>query len=98
MPAAARIGSVILTPDCVAATLLDMEVHFTPEQEAQLAKLAGARGVSPEALVRDEVLRSVDEDENFHAAIRKGIEQADQGLLIDEAEMDARVARMLGAS
>jgi hypothetical protein len=27
--------------------------------------------------------------------VRKGIEQADQGMFIEEAEMDARIARML---
>lgn len=74
-----------------------MEVHFTPEQEARLAQLASVEGIAPAQLVQDAALRLLEDDAQFRAAIRKGIEQADQGLLIDEAEMDARVARMLGA-
>ncbi len=72
-----------------------MEVHFTPEQEDRLAQLASAEGIAPTQLVHDAALRRLEDDAQFRAAIRKGIEQADQGQLIDEAEMDARVARML---
>jgi len=73
-----------------------MEVHFTPEQEARLAKIAGAKGISPEQFVQEAGLRSLEkENESFRASVRKGIEQADQGQFIEEAEMDARVARML---
>ena len=31
----------------------------------------------------------------FRAGVRKGIEQADQRLFIEEAEMDTRISRML---
>ena len=34
-----------------------MEVHFTPEQEAQLAQLASCAGTDPEHLVKDAALR-----------------------------------------
>jgi len=34
-----------------------MEVHFTPEQEAQLAQIATKSGAAPESLVKDAVLR-----------------------------------------
>ena len=34
-----------------------MEVHFTPEQEAQLAQIATKAGTDPEHLVKDAVLR-----------------------------------------
>jgi hypothetical protein len=34
-----------------------MEVHFTPEQEAQLAQIAAKAGTDPEHLVKDAVLR-----------------------------------------
>jgi hypothetical protein len=37
-----------------------MEVHFTPEQEAQLAKIATTAGTNPEALVRTVALRLVE--------------------------------------
>ena len=34
-----------------------MEVHFTPEQEAQLAQIATKAGTDAERLVKDAVLR-----------------------------------------
>jgi hypothetical protein len=34
-----------------------MEVHFTPEQEAQLAQIATSAGTAAEQLVKDVVLR-----------------------------------------
>ena len=34
-----------------------MEVHFTPEQEARLAQLAGDAGTDPERLVKEAALR-----------------------------------------
>lgn len=34
-----------------------MEVHFTPEQEAQLARLADSTGTDTELLVKDAALR-----------------------------------------
>jgi predicted transcriptional regulator len=72
-----------------------MEVQFTPEQEAQLVRIASVEGVAPARLVQDAALRLIENDARFRTAVRKGIEQADQGLFIEEAEMDARVARML---
>ena len=38
-------------------TLKGMEVHFTPEQEAQLARIATNAGTAAEQLVKDVVLR-----------------------------------------
>jgi predicted transcriptional regulator len=72
-----------------------MEVHFTAEQEACLGQIASVEGIAPTRLVQDAALRLIEEDQRFRAAVRKGIDQADQGLFIEEAEMDARVARML---
>ena len=74
-----------------------MEVHFTPEQEAQLSQLATSAGTDPERLVKDAALRLLEEDARFRAAVRLGIEQADRGQFIEEAEMDARLERMLSS-
>ncbi len=71
-----------------------MEVRFTPEEEARLAKIATQEGVPPEELVKDAALRLLEDDRRFRAAVRKGIEQADRGEFIEEEEMDARVKRM----
>jgi predicted transcriptional regulator len=72
-----------------------MEVHFTPEQEAQLAHLATRSGTDPEHLVKDAALRLLQQDARFRAAVREGIAQADRGEFIEEEEMDARFEEML---
>ncbi len=76
-------------------TLNAMEVHFTPDQEAQLAKIASKEGTDAERLVKDAALRLLQEDARFRAAVREGIAQADRGEFIEEEEMDARLEQML---
>jgi predicted transcriptional regulator len=72
-----------------------MEIHFTPEQEAQLARVANTNGTDPERLVKVAALRLLEEDARFRAAVRQGVAQADQGKFIEETDMDARLERML---
>jgi hypothetical protein len=73
-----------------------MEVHFTPEQEAELIQLARVAGRgAAEDLVKDAALRLLDEDARFRAAVAEGIAQADRGEFIDEQDMDARLEQML---
>ena len=74
-----------------------MEVHFTPEQEAKLAQIARVAGTGPEDLVKDAVVRLLEEDTRFRAAVREGVAQADSGQLIDEQDMDARFEQMLNS-
>jgi predicted transcriptional regulator len=45
--------------------------------------------------VQDAALLLIEDDRRFREGVRKGIEQADQGMFIEEDEMDARVSRML---
>ena len=72
-----------------------MEVQFTPEQEARLGQIASVEGVAPARLVQDAALLLIEDDEHFRAGVRKGIDQADQGMFIDEAEMEARISQIL---
>jgi predicted transcriptional regulator len=72
-----------------------MEIHFTPEQEAQLAQIAMQAGTDAERLVRDAAVRLLEEDARFRAAVREGLAQADRGELIEEEEMNARFEQML---
>jgi predicted transcriptional regulator len=71
-----------------------MEVHFTPEQEAQLAQMATKVGTDPERLVKDVLVRYLDDEARFLAAVEKGIAAAERGQFIEEDEMDARIERM----
>ncbi len=71
-----------------------MEVRFTPEQEAQLAQTANKVGTDPERLVKDVLVRYLDDEARFLAAVEKGIAAAERGEFIEEEEMDARIGRM----
>jgi predicted transcriptional regulator len=72
-----------------------MEVHLTPEQEAQLVQIATKEGTDPERLVKDVLVRYLDDEARFLAAVEKGIAAAERGELIEEEEMDVRLERML---
>jgi predicted transcriptional regulator len=72
-----------------------MEVHFTPDQEAQLADLAAVAGTDAERLVKEAALRLLHEDARFRAAVREGVAQADRGEFIEEQEMNSRFEEML---
>ena len=78
-----------------SVTLKVMELHFTPEQEAQLAQIANQEGTDAERLVKEAALRLLEEDARFRAAVREGVAQADRGELIEQEEMDARLEQML---
>jgi len=71
-----------------------MEVHFTPEQEAQLAQMATKTGTDVEHLVKSAALRLLGEEARFLAAVERGIASAERGEFIEEEEMDARIERL----
>jgi predicted transcriptional regulator len=72
-----------------------MEVRFTAEQEAQLARMATKSGTDAAHLVKAAALRLLEEDARFRVAVREGIAQADRGEFIEEEEMAARFEQML---
>jgi len=78
----------------VISTLKVMEVHFTPEQEAQLFTIADQNGIDAEQLVKDAALRLV-EDLRFRAGVCRGIEQANRGELLNHDDVKARMERLL---
>jgi hypothetical protein len=49
-----------------------MEVHFAPEQEAQLSQIANYNGTAAEQLVKQAALRLVEEDAEIRAGIQRG--------------------------
>ena len=74
-----------------------MEVHLSPEQQAQLAQIASKAGTAPERLVTNVVARYLNEEARFLDAVEKGISAADRGEFISEEEMDARLEAMFKA-
>lgn len=72
-----------------------MEVPFTAEQEAQLARMASKSGMDAPHLVKDAAMRLLEEDARFRAAVREGVAQADRAEFVEEEEMDVRFEQML---
>jgi len=72
-----------------------MEIEFTPEQETRLGQIANVQGVAPARLVQDAALLLIEDDDRLRAGVRKGVEQAERGMFVEETEMDARISRML---
>jgi predicted transcriptional regulator len=72
-----------------------MELPLTPEQESQLRRLAAHLGKDPGQMVIEAALRMIEDDSRIRVGVRKGLEQASRGEFVDEAEMDARLERML---
>ncbi|MDR3772023.1 MAG: hypothetical protein P4L26_01675 [Terracidiphilus sp.] len=66
-----------------------MEVPFTPEQEAQLARIARDEGIRPAQLVLEAGLRLIEDDARFRAAMRLGSGENDGGLFVARPEADA---------
>ena len=71
-----------------------MEVHFTPEQEAQIVQAARATGAGAEDLVKAAALQFAD-DARFRTAVLEAKAFADRGEFIEEDEMDERFEEML---
>jgi predicted transcriptional regulator len=72
-----------------------MEVNFRPEQVARLSRIANDMGANTEQLVKDAALRLVEDDEQFRAGVRRGIEQADRGELMNHSDVKSRIERLL---
>lgn len=60
-----------------------MEVHFTPDQQAKLSRMATAQGRAAEALVQEAVERLLSYDEWFSREIDKGLAAADNGEFVE---------------
>ena len=72
-----------------------MDVRFSPQTEVELYEAAARAGQTAEDYVRELVERYIDDDAALRDAARTGFASLDRGDFIDEAEMDARVERML---
>jgi predicted transcriptional regulator len=72
-----------------------MEVHFTPEQEAQLSLMANQSGTDAEQLVRDAALRLLREDAGFREGVDRGIAAAERGEFVTHEEVWANVEKIL---
>ena len=87
--------SVRLTQLASNPTLESMEVYFSPEQEAQLSRVASHAGMDTEHFVRDAALQRLKQEARFRAGVKKGLDAAARGEFIEEEEMDARISSLI---
>jgi len=71
-----------------------MEVHFSPDIETRLQQVALANGKDAEQLVKDTVVRMLENQARFVAGVEKGIVAADRGELIEHQDVVKRVNRL----
>jgi predicted transcriptional regulator len=72
-----------------------MVIDLGPEKEARLAEVASQRGVETDELVRHVLLRYLEDDQRFIAAVNVGLTAADRGDLVAHDEVWAKVESIL---
>jgi predicted transcriptional regulator len=70
-----------------------MEVHFKPDLEAKLSRIAAEQGRPPETLVEEAVERLIDYDEWFLQEVDKGLKTADRGEFIEHGDVRKMIDR-----
>jgi predicted transcriptional regulator len=68
-----------------------MQVHFPPDLEGKLNRIAAEQGKNTEALVCEAVERLVGYDDWFVGEIEKGIAAADRGQFIEHSDVLAMI-------
>jgi predicted transcriptional regulator/predicted RNase H-like HicB family nuclease len=74
-------------PDGLKSSLLDREVHFNPELQAKLSRMAAQQGRDAQMLVQEAVERLVDYDDWFLREVDKGVAAADRGEFVEHADV-----------
>jgi predicted transcriptional regulator len=74
-----------------------MEVHFSPDVQARLARLAAENHSGVDEYVQHLVERSLDYDVWFRAQVQAGLDQLHRGESLTHAEVGARIERMFRA-
>jgi predicted transcriptional regulator len=72
-----------------------MEVLFTPELEAKLARSAAEQGRNPDELVRQVVARYFDEESRFIDAVSRGEKALLRGESLTHEQVGQRLERFL---
>jgi predicted transcriptional regulator len=72
-----------------------MEVAFSPELEARLARSAALQGRNPDELVQQVVARYVDEESRFIDAVSRGENALRDGDYLTHEQVGERLKRLL---
>ena len=71
-----------------------MEIHFKPDLEDKLKRIATQSGRQAVQIVEELVETYVDHDQWFRQEVAKGLAQLDRGEFVEDDEVMARVERM----
>ena len=74
-----------------------MEIHLTPEQEAELSELAARKGRKADSLAQEVLGFYLEHEARFIEAVKRGIASADRGDLIEHDEVLARINRLVSS-
>lgn len=72
-----------------------MEVHLSPEKQAQFAKVASEQGANPEELAEKVLGEFLSQHARFVEAVRAGEAALDRGEYLTHAEVGARIDLLL---
>ena len=72
-----------------------MQIHFTPELEAQLTQSAEKHGQQPDELVQQVVAQYFDEEGRFVDAIRVGEAAIERGDFLSHEQVGQQMERFL---
>ena len=74
-----------------------MEVQLTPEQEAELHRLATSKGRDASELAHDVLSLYLQHEAKFVEAVKRGLESLDRGEYVSHEEVAARIDRLFPA-
>jgi len=72
-----------------------MEVTLSPEQEAQLQRIARRTGRNTEALAQEAIGHLLEHEERFIDAVEKGLASLDRGEFVSHQEVERRIEGLL---
>jgi predicted transcriptional regulator len=82
---------VPLTSRLQGPRLANMEVNFTPQIESQLKEFAARKGKDAAQVVEEAVSGMLERQARFVEGVKRGIESANRGDLIDHEEVVSRI-------
>lgn len=71
-----------------------MEVQLTPEQEAELSKLATRKGRNANQLAQEVIGFYLEHEARFIEVVKRGLESLDRGEYVSHEEVGARIDRL----
>ena len=85
---------VILTVVLEISILKAMEVHFSPDLQTKLNRVAAENSSDTDAYVQQLVEHYLDHDAWFRQNVKKGLEQLDRGEYLTHEEVGESIERM----